>query len=167
MLYINEKCDVITATASTVVEPQPAHAPDELNRSSRVEASLSCSHQGCTQSVRVECSRTWVLSILSWTIPSFSSSLIRSVVSCRRPIKLIFPRFWTLEFLLRKMSTFRHRSVSEYWDLHSGDIEESFSYSVHEWIIITMKHLNMSTSFPEVKICINAKTYMRENSWLT
>lgn len=43
---------------------------------------------------------TCVLSILSWTMPSFSSSLIRSVVSCSRPIRLIFPLFWTLEFFL-------------------------------------------------------------------
>ena len=46
-------------------------------------------------------SQTWTRKILSCIIPSLSSSLLFSVESCNRPIRLILPRFWTLPFLLK------------------------------------------------------------------
>ena len=44
---------------------------------------------------------TCTRNILSCIIPSLSSSLLFSVDSCSRPIKLILPRFWTLPVLLK------------------------------------------------------------------
>ena len=46
-------------------------------------------------------SLTCVLRILSWTIPSLSSSRVFSVVSCSRPIRLIFPLFCSFPCFLR------------------------------------------------------------------
>lgn len=76
---------------------------------------------GDTQSIPTHtlwaCFHTCVLSILSCTMPSFSSSLIRSVVSCSRPIRLIFPLFWTFEFFLG--SWIKQRALSSRSSFHN------------------------------------------------
>lgn len=43
---------------------------------------------------------TWTLKILSCTMLSLSSSLLLSVDNCKRPTKLILPRFCNFPFFL-------------------------------------------------------------------
>ena len=103
-------------------------------RSTRAPRLLGVLYEHCTRARSqihnvfeiVTCTR----SILSCIMPSFSSSRLFSVDSCRRPIKLIFPRFCSFPFLLKKI-VHTHNGASYY---------AKGARKLHKIIVIIARH---------------------------